>query len=254
MDFSVCIEALFRGRMTDGFDVLARLGFPYAEFWMWTNKDIGQIRKASRDSGVGISAICTSEFNLTDPEKRSAYVEGIRKSLETADMLNCKTLISQVGNDTGDERTAQHESIVEGLRQAAAVLKGTGVTLVIEPLNTRVNHKGYYLESSDEAFAIIDEVESDSVRVLFDIYHQQITEGDILAHMLPNLGKIGHIHAAGVPGRHELTDNELDYGFILRKLRDAGCMAKIGLEYLPAVEPEESLKLLKTQLIDRYGL
>lgn len=254
MDFSVCLEALFRGRMTEGFDALARLGFPYAEFWMWTNKDIKEIRKASLDSGVGISAMCTSEFNLTDPEKRDAYVEGIRKSLETADFLNCKTLISQVGNDIGDERAAQHESIVEGLKLAAEVIKGTGVTLVIEPLNTRVNHKGYYLESSDEAFAIVDEVNSENVKVLFDIYHQQITEGDILAHMLPNLGKIGHIHAAGVPGRHELTDNELDYGFIFRKLKEAGCMSKIGLEYLPTFKPEAGLKLLKTQLIDRYGL
>ena len=252
MQFSVCIDALFGKNIYDSFDILAKQGFEYAEFWSWTNKDIDRILKCSRDSGVKIAAICTSEFDLTDPRKRDIYAEGLKRSVEVAQKIDCKTLISQVGNDTGDERALQHESIVEGLKMSADILEGSGITLVIEPLNTRVNHKGYYLDSSDEAFGIVDKVNSENIKVLFDIYHQQITEGDLLAHILPNLSKIGHFHAAGVPGRHELLNNEINYDFVLSELKRVGCTAKVGLEYMPTIDAEQSLSMLKTELINRY--
>ena len=113
---------------------------------------------------------------------------------------------------------------------------------VVEPLNTKLNHPGYFLSASKEAFDLIDEVGAQSVRVLYDIYHQQITEGDILRSLLPNLDKAGHIHAAGAPGRHELTQGELNYPNIFKQLRAAGYEGYVGLEYSPQQAPEEGLR------------
>jgi hypothetical protein len=131
-------------------------------------------------------------------------------------------MITQVGKDTGAPREEQHASIVAGLRAAAPILEAYGVTLMIEPLNTLVNHPGYYLTAATEAFAIIDEVGSPRVKVIYDIYHQQVTEGNILPSILNNLDKIAHLHGAGHPGRHELQNGENDYRFIMKAVDEAG--------------------------------
>jgi hydroxypyruvate isomerase len=113
-------------------------------------------------------------------------------------------------------REAQTQSLIEGLRACVPILEKEGVTLLIEPLNTRVNHQGYFLASSEEAFHIINQVGSPYVKILFDIYHQQITEGNVIANIRENIGLIGHFHAAGNPGRHELDNGELNYEQIFK--------------------------------------
>jgi hydroxypyruvate isomerase len=128
------------------------------------------------------------------------------------------------------------------------LLEEAGITLLLEPLNGKVNHPGIYLESSDEGFEIIREVGSPNVKILFDIYHQQITEGDIIRRMTSNIDLIGHIHCAGNPGRHELDSGELDYGRIFKALESAAYKGYAGIEYFPAESPTEGLmRLLKYQ-------
>ena len=122
---------------------------------------------------------------------------------------------------------------MEGLREVAPLLEKAELTLVIEPLNERVNHPGYYLVQSDEAFQIIDEVNSDNIKVVFDIYHQQISEGDLIENIRSNIDKIGHFHAAGNPGRHELQKGEIAYPYIFEQIRKAGFAGYVGLEYWP---------------------
>ena len=147
-----------------------------------------------------------------------------------------------MGKDTGAPREEQHASIVAGLKAGAPILEEYGVTLLIEPLNTKVNHKGYILEKSEDAFAIIDAVGSERVRVVYDIYHQQISEGNILPTVCANLDKIAHLHGAANPGRCEVFLGENDYRFILRELDKAGYTGAMTLEYKPTLPPEESLK------------
>ena len=84
--------------------------------------------------------------------------------------------------------------------------------------------------------------------MLYDIYHQQITEGDLLARILPNIDQIGHFHAAGVPGRHELDECEINYDYLLRQIARAGYDGWIGLEYFPAKAPAEGLRKLAAYL------
>lgn len=241
MKISVCVEALYGQRLLEGIEDTARAGLDAIEFWGWTDKDIEAVEGRARACGLPVAAMCTRNFDLTNPTRRTAYLEGLHASIPVARRLGCPTLITQVGMDTGEPRALQHASVVSGLRAAAPTLEAEGITLVIEPLNLRVNHPGYYLYSSDEAFDMVKEVNSPRVKVLFDIYHQQITEGDVTARLLANIDWIGHFHAAGNPGRHELASGELNYRYILRMIAQTGYSGYVGLEYLPAGAPLEGL-------------
>jgi hydroxypyruvate isomerase len=156
--------------------------------------------------------------------------------------VGVKHLITQVGQDTGEDRRKQHENIVETLLQARSILDESGVTIMIEPLNTYVNHPGYYLWSSPEAFEIIREVNHPLVKVVYDIYHQQVMEGNIIPNVINNLDCIAHLHSAGHPGRNELQYGENDYKVIFNAIDKAGYQGCCGLEYMPLMEPVESLK------------
>ena len=145
---------------------------------------------------------------MTSPENRDVYLAALRESCQAAKRAGVAKLITQVGPDTGAERAFQHESIVKTLCAASPILAEYGVTLMIEPLNTFVDHPGYYLTSSAEAFDMIREVDSPFVKVVYDMYHQQIMEGNIIPSVTKNLDLIAHLHAAGHPGRHELVRQE----------------------------------------------
>src|SRR4029077_17233792 len=114
-------------------------------------------------------------------------------------------------------------------------------TVVLEPLNVLVDHAGYYLVTTAEGLEIVDEVASPNVKLLFDIYHQQISEGNVIRNLTENLAKIGHVHAADNPGRHEPGTGELNYAVIFRALDAAGYDGHVGLEYRPSTDPAETL-------------
>ena len=163
------------------------LGFDAAETYNWKELDAESVRRACAENGVELLSMCTSEFRMTDEAFRAAWLAGQRESCAAARALGVKRLITQVGPDTGAPREKQHENIVKTLRQAAAILEESGVTVMIEPLNTLVNHKGCYLWSAVEAFQIIREVNHPLVKMVFDIYHQQIMEGNIIPNITGNL-------------------------------------------------------------------
>ncbi len=232
---SACIDAVLGDlKPADAIEIVAGAGIDAFEFWGWWDKDLDAIVSARDRYRMQIAACCTKFVSLVDPKSRAEYLDGLGESIQAAKRLNCPTLISQVGDfRPGVDRQAQHDCLVEGLEAAAKLLADTDVTLVIEPLNERIDHVGYYLVHSDEAFGIIDEVNSDHVKVVFDIYHQQISEGHVIANLIENIDKIGHFHAAGNPGRNELTRGELNYPQIFAAIGDAGYAGFVGLEYWP---------------------
>ena len=233
---SVCIDAVFEGQsFQDACRAVRAAGIPAIEFWGWWDKDLDLLQEAQQQNELAISACCTKFISLVNPAERSAYVDGVGESIEAAHVLGTNILISQVGDfREGVPRVAQHESLVEGLQEVTPLLEQAGVTLVIEPLNERVNHSGYYLVRSDEAFQIIDEVNSNNIKVVFDIYHQQISEGDLIENIRKSIEKIGHFHAAGNPGRHELQKGEIAYPYVFQQIRATGFTGYVGLEYWPS--------------------
>ena len=244
MHYSVCVPAVFGGMPVH--QALARVaasGAKYYEFWSWWDQDVNAIAAEQAKYGLQCAALCTRFIPLTEPEHRADYIAGLQESIAVAKQLGCKTLISQLGNDTGADRALQHQSIVDGLKACAPLLEAADITLTIEPLNTLVDHPGYYLTSSPEGFEIVRQVGSSHVRLLFDIYHQQIMEGHLIANLRRDIDLVGHIHTAANPGRHELTgENEINYPGVFAALKQAGYAKAIGLEYFPLGDPDQSLK------------
>ena len=224
---------------------IGRLGFTAAETYNWKGLDFESIKAACAESGVELLSMCTTEFRMTDPALRAAWLAGLKESCAAAKQLGVKRLITQVGPDTGAERALQHNAIVETFRQAVPILEEYGVTVMAEPLNTLVNHKGYYLWSAVEGFEIVREVGHPLVKIVYDIYHQQVMEGNIIPNVTQNLDCIAHLHSAGHPGRHELQFGENDYKNIFAAIDKAGYTGACGLEYGPLLEPIESLKEAK---------
>ncbi len=221
------------------------LGFDAAETYEWRGQDLEAVKNACAETGEELLSMCTPEFPRTAPARRKAWLEGLRESCAAARRAGVKRLITQVGQDTGAPREAQHESIAAALREARPILEDSGVTIMIEPLNTLVDHKGYYLWSSAEAFALIREVGHPLVKVVYDIYHQQVMEGNIIPSIVNNLDCIAHLHSAGHPGRHELQYGENDYKVIFAAVDKAGYRGACGLEYGPLMDAEESLREAK---------
>lgn len=241
----ICIPVpCFFGKMDfcEAIRKIAELGFDAAETYRWSDLDLDAVRATCEETGVELLSMCTTEFRLTDPAFRKDWLDGLAKSVKAANRVGASKLITQVGQDTGLPRQVQHDSIVEGLRQAKPILEDSGVTIMIEPLNTYVNHPGYYLWSSIEGFDIVREVGHPLVKVVYDIYHQQVMEGNIIPNVTNNLDCIAHLHSAGHPGRIDLQFGENDYRVIFEAIDKAGYTGACGLEYRPTLSPEESLK------------
>ncbi|MGQ9629237.1 MAG: hydroxypyruvate isomerase family protein [bacterium] len=241
---SVCVEMIFRNMpFLDRIQKVADVGLKAFEFWGWGDKDIPAIARKREEVGLSVAAFSSGRAPLTQPEKHREYIEELRGAIRAARELNCKTLIVTTGNElAGVPREEQHRNIVEALREAAPIVEDAGVTLVLEPLNVLVDHKGYYLSTSGEGFEILDEVGSPNVKLLYDIYHQQITEGNLISTIEGNIGKIGHFHLADVPGRHEPGTGEISYKNVLGRISALGYGGYVGLEYKPSKDHAETLR------------
>ena len=229
----------------DAIKMVRELGYDCAETYKWQGLDLDKVRGTCEENGVELLSMCTTEFRMTTPENRKLWLEGLKESCAAAKKVGATRLITQVGQDTGAPREEQHASIVAALKEAKPILEDSGIIIMIEPLNTYVNHPGYYLWSSVEGFDIIREVDHPLVKVVYDIYHQQVMEGNIIPNVTKNLDCIAHLHSAGHPGRNELQFGENDYKVIFNAIDKSGYTGACGLEYRPLLDPIESLKEAK---------
>ncbi|WP_224337610.1 hydroxypyruvate isomerase family protein [Haloprofundus halobius] len=240
--FSVCVEMVYNDDpFHERIHRAAAAGADAVEFWDWREKDLDAIHAAADEVDLPIAG-CTAGGVLTDLDATDETVDTIRESISTASELGCPSLIVTTGPDQeGVGRQEQRENIVEVLDRVAQDAEDAGVTLVVEPLNTAVDHPGYYLTDTDEGVAIVDEVGSPNVKLLYDVYHQQITEGNLIETITANVEQIGHIHVADVPGRHEPETGEINYGNVLAAIDDAGYEGYVGCEFTPTGNPDEAL-------------
>ncbi len=243
--YSACIEMLFQEHsFVDRIYEAKRAGFQAVEFWLWQNKDIAGIQKALADTGLAVGVFQGNiEGRMIDPADHDMYVRGVRQSLETAKLLGAKNLFLMTDILQADRTVLEPDhpiaeadklaAVKRVLRTLAPDAEAAGVTLVIEPLNTIVDHKGYYLAHSAPAFALVREIGSPNIKALYDIYHMQIMEGNIIDTLKQNVDAIGYIHIADVPGRHEPGTGELNYRNIFAAIRQAAYGGTIGFEFEP---------------------
>jgi hydroxypyruvate isomerase len=238
--FSVCVEMIFRDLpFLDRLDQVAASGAAAYEFWGLDGKDLPAIAGRAERLGLACAAIVgTGGIPLVDATRRAGFIRGVHQAIEAARRLGTTTLIATSGQELpGVERQRQHQAIVDALRAAAPILEDAGLTLVLEPLNTKVDHRGHYLYATAEGIQLLDEVDSPAVRLLYDCYHAQIMEGDLIRTLTDNLARIGHVHLADNPGRHEPGTGEIAYRNVFAALDRAGYAGYVGLEYRPVGDP-----------------
>ena len=221
-----------------------RLGYPAFEFWEWKNKDIDAIIRKKSELGLEIATMMgTGWKQLNTEDARKTFVSDIQASIATAKRLGVRTLIVTTGSeDKRISRAEQHANYVTALKAAAPFAEQAQLTLVLEPLNTKVDHPGYYLQTAREGFEILDEVGSPSVKMLFDIYHHQIMEGNVIQDITKNISRIAHFHVADVPGRHEPGTGEINYANVFRAIAASGYQGFVGLEFKPSRDADETLR------------
>lgn len=242
---SVCIEMFWRDLPIEQRIVkVATLGYPAFEFWGWKSKDLGKIKQAMDETGLPLAALCVEpNFCLIKRNVGAELLNGMKESVLVARKLGATTLIVTTGNTYDDESfEISRRRVVRNLGMIGKVAEDNGLTLVLEPLNTLADHHGYWLTKMSQAVDIVAEINSPAVKILMDLYHQQVQEGNLIANLTQYIAHIGHFHTAGVPGRHELVGGECDYRAIFKAIDATGYQAFVGLEYSPTIDGEESLR------------
>ncbi|MEO6012837.1 MAG: TIM barrel protein [Devosia sp.] len=245
--YSACIEWLFAKEapaFPDRIRAAKEAGLDGIEFWLWSNKDLDAVKAALDETGLPMAGIlCEPISKITDTEAHAMFLEGIRASLLAALKLGAPMMIAQAGDDRpGVPRETQHAALVKVLKDAADILKGSGVVLALEPLNDRVDHPGYYLTSTVEGLDIVDEVDRPEVKLLYDIYHSAMMGEHIEDVLDGRLDRIVHVHLADTQGRGEPGSGAMDWQARLDWLADHGYDGFVGLEYRPTGSTIDSLK------------
>jgi len=261
LKIDLCIDPLFPGlNSSEKIRKIAALGYKAVEFWFWdfefdgvnlipTPKNINEIASIISDQNIVVNDIVVNSSDsaiggsLTNMKDKAQYLARLEESIVVAKKLKCNKMITCTGNiQEGVSMEAQHDSVVEMLSSAVEIAKKEGITLLLEALNSTIDHPGYYLTSSKNGFDIIKQINSPNLKLLFDIYHMQIMEGNLVNSIKDNIENIGHFHSANLPGRNELFSGEINYRFILDVIGQTGYNGYFGLEYWPIGDSEESLK------------
>jgi hydroxypyruvate isomerase len=238
----------FEGRVKTA----ARLGFKNVEIW-WVDSVFkgtpDQLAKLAQANGVTITNTVINApdgsvgSGLTDPRKsKDAWLERARMTINYTKEAQISNTIFLTGNRVPDLTDRQMlESVIEWTKPVVDMAEKAGVTLLLEPLNDKYDHPGHWLTSSDLGAEICRRIGSKRLRMLFDCYHMQIMEGDLVNHIKRNIDVIGHFHSAGVPGRHEVFIGETNYPFVLSQIEQLGYQGVFGLEFAPSMNDEVSL-------------
>jgi hydroxypyruvate isomerase len=252
LKLSIRVEPLFPGlTLAKQVERTAEARYQGFEFGDWRAADAAAITNLKNKLGlecvclVGNRSVNPKGMGLCDPAERDGFLAEIRASVEAAKRFESSRLVVLSGFKVpGMTREQQHASIVEGLKRAHDVVAPHGITMIleiintlaaIEPLNPRGdNHANYYLNHTAEAFQIAAEVGSPYLKILFDIYHVQIMDGNLIETIRKNIAQIGHFHIGDVPGRHEPGSGEIQYANVFKAIRETGYANFAGMEYIPA--------------------
>lgn len=225
----------------------AALGFPGIEFWPFENKNIAAIAETCERLKLTVAQFSAWGFRpgMNDPKNKQKVVDKIGEGCEAAKKLKCNLMCVVAGDDIpGVPQEKMHETVIEALKAAAPVAEKAGVTLILEPMNIRVDHKGHCLYGSAPALKIIKAVAAKNVKILWDLYHMHITEGDLCGHLREGMAAnaIGYVQIADHPGRHEPGTGELNYTRVFKELKKLKYDGWVGAECTPEKDEATAAK------------
>jgi hydroxypyruvate isomerase len=212
------------------------------EFENWSDEDFRQANRKKRSLGMTFDATAGLHHGVADPSTEEAFLKELEGFLPVAEKLECSAVIVLSGNRIeGTTQEKQHQASVECLKRSADLAAKRNVTLLLENIDPEENPR-YYLTSVAEGFEIVRAVQNPHLKFLYDFYHEQISEGNLLEKLEKNIQWTGLVHIADVPGRHEPGTGEINYGNIFRKLAELGYTAYAAMEFLPAGDPVARLR------------
>ncbi|GAC1429192.1 MAG: TIM barrel protein [Ktedonobacteraceae bacterium] len=199
-----------------------------------------------KDAGLEIVTLkgqASIERGFNRREHHANLEREVLASIILAAQWGIPNVIVFSGNRDGLDDKTGAEITAQGLKRVAGVAHNEGVTLLLELLNSRVDHPDYQADKTAWGIEVCQLVDSPAVRLLYDIYHMQIMEGDIIRTVQQHHAYFSHYHTAGNPGRHELNETqELQYGAIVQAIAAIGYDGYIGQEFIPIGEPEAALR------------
>lgn len=253
MQLSACIEWQFGEDgvgLGDRVRAASASGLDRAEFHLWRDKDLVGLAEALDETGVKLTGFCVDpRRSIVDPAQHEEMLQAVRDTLAEAKKLGCPPLIVASGFIREGVSMEEHKAeAVKVLRRAADLAEEAGVTLVLEPLNDRVEHPGMYLVDTTLALDIIEAVGSPRLKLLYDVYHSRVMGEDMNAVLAGRIHLIEHVQVADMPGRNEPGTGTIPWPDVIADLRALGYDGAIGLEYRPTLPPAELLAASRSAL------
>lgn len=265
---SVRVEAVLAGLpLTTQMERVAEVGYPAFEFGDW--RAVNPVEIVARQRRLGLQCACIVGnkgvnpvgMGLCDPAERPGFLAEIQASTEAALRFETKQIVVLTGFKVPHlSRDQQLTSIVEGLKRAHDIVAPRGVTMIVEPINTLAkveplnpkgnNHADYFLNHTSEALDLLRKVASPHVKLLYDLYHAQIMDGNLIETIRNHIAEIAHIHVGDVPGRHEPGTGEIHHPNVFRALRDAGFKGFVAMEYVPSGDAMKTLRDVRRMVED----
>jgi hydroxypyruvate isomerase len=225
---------------------VAEAGYKYVElvgeYQKWSQNDFRKANTKRRELGISFDTTAGLAHGVGNPNQRDAFLADLRNELPIMEKIECPAIIVMSGNVVeGMPRAQQHQSCIDGLKRAAELVEGKNVRLLLENIDPEENPK-YYLTSVAEGFKIVESVNHPQVKFLYDFFHEQIAEGNLIEKLEKNIDKVGLVHIADVPGRHEPGTGEINYENIFRTLARLKYDRFAAMEFLPTGDGVQSLR------------
>ena len=223
MQYSLCIDSIYpQENLEEKLTRIKQAGFKFIEFWDWRDKDFEPII----NSGLKVSNFSGNRISSLTLDNKEKVIQEVNTSIDAAKRLKCDRimLLSDILENDGSVKINSISSekkflrLYDNLRVLVEVAKKRNIMLVIEPLNSLKDHKNYFLDNFLITLELIQSIDSKHLKILYDIYHMQIMEGNVSETLQKYHQFIGYIHVANVPFRCEPWTGELDYKFILKEL------------------------------------
>jgi hydroxypyruvate isomerase len=217
------------------------------EYAGWSEADFLHAFAKRNELGITFDATAGLKHGVGNPNNREGFLADLREALGFMERLDCPSIIVLSGDVApGMTREMQHQSCVDSLKAAAALvdskkINGEPVRLLLETIDPEENPR-YFLTSMTEGFEIIKSVSHPQVQMVYDLFHEQIAEGNLIEKLEKNIQHVGLVHVADVPGRHEPGTGEINYENIFRKLAELKYDRVIAMEFIPTGDPVQKLR------------
>ena len=224
------------------------------EYKNWAAADFDRANAARKRLGIQFDATAGLSHGIADPGTRDAFLAELRQALVPMQTLDCPAMIVLSGNVVPSlTREAQHQASIETLKLAAALVEGKTIAgqpvrLLLECIHLEENPK-YFLTAANEAIEIVRAVNHPQVQFLYDIFHEQMSYGNLIEKLDKHIDVIGLIHIADVPGRHQPGTGEINYGNIYKKLAELNYRHNVAMEFLPTAYQVAALRAAKAEVL-----